>query len=306
MRTSASQKLTPAHTPSSVQFAHGFRVSPDTLAAIAALNFALPTTLAGMIKNMKHTYAAIAAACTVVFLTCAPRAEAGGRGTRSDLPCPYGGAGPVNPTLWSPITPTPPSPFNPGAPTANYAALVAGSNITTDSGQGGGLDIIGATQYDWYANPLPAVSTCSDPNAIIAGPIEQVIDYKLTAGGSLNLASGDTEVQFNYDPSVDSTKGVASFTMDGVTFTSTGPLLPTGTDNTFLFSASGALLGALTLDPNSGDTILTAGVPSGWTESGGTVSAPEIDPSTAIAALSLLAGGLAILRGRRSPLIRLR
>jgi hypothetical protein len=258
-----------------------------------------------MINTMKYTFAAIAAACTVVCLTCAPRAEAGGRGIRADLPCPYGGAGPVNPTLWSPITPTPPSPFNPGAPTANYAALVAGSNITTDSGQGGGLDILGATQYDWYAKPLPAVSTCSDPNAIIAGPIEQVFDYKLAAGGSLNLASGDTEVQFNYDSSLNSTKGVASFTMGGVSFASNGPLLPTGTDNTFLFSSSGVLLGALTLD-SSGDTILTAGVPAGWKESGGTVSAPEIDPSTAIAALTLLAGGLAILRGRRSPLVRIR
>lgn len=33
---------------------------------------------------------------------------------------------------------------------------------------------------------------------------------------------------------------------------------------------------------------------------GGAVAAPEIDPSGAMAGLSLLAGGLAVLRGRRS------
>jgi hypothetical protein len=253
---------------------------------------------------MKYTNAAIAAACTIVCLTCAPRAEAGGRGIRADLPCPYGGAGGVNPTLWSATTGT--SPFNPGAPTANTATLVAGSNITTDSGSGGGLDIIGATQYDWYTNPIPAVSSCTDSSAPApSDPVEQVIDYKLAAGGTLGLAAGDTEVQFNYDSSLNSTKGIASFTMDGVSYTSNGPLLPTGTDNTFLFSASGALLGALTLD-SSGDTILTAGVPTGWTASGGTVSAPEMDSATAITGVALLVGGLAVLRASRRRPARVR
>ena len=247
---------------------------------------------------MKYTFAAITAVCTVLCLTCAPRAEAGGRGIRADLPCPYGGAGPPNSTLWSPIAST--SPFNPGALTANSAALVAGSDITTDSGSGGGLAITGATQYDWYTNPIP--STCSPTPS---NPVEQVIDYKLAAGGTLGLAAGDTEVQFNYDSSLASTKGLASFTMSGITFTSNGPLLPTSTDNSFLFGASGALIGALTLDV-SGNTVLAAGVPTGWTESGGTVTVPEIDASTSIAALTMLAGGLAVLRGRRTPLVRIR
>lgn len=35
-------------------------------------------------------------------------------------------------------------------------------------------------------------------------------------------------------------------------------------------------------------------------DAGGPVAAPEIDPASAIAALSLLAGGLAVMRGRRS------
>lgn len=246
---------------------------------------------------MKNTFAAIATVCTALSLACAPRAEAGGRGIRADLPCPYGGAGTT--PLWTPTTGS--SPFNPGAPTANSAALVANTNfITTDSGVGGGLDITGATQYDWYTNPIPSSCTPTPSD-----PIEQVIDYQLAAGGTLGLAAGDTEVQFNYDPSLASTKGIASFTMGGVTFTSNGPLLPTSTDNSFLFSATGAFLGALTLD-SSGNTVLTAGVPTGWTESGGTTTVPEIDPSSAIAALTLLAGGLVVLRGRRTPLVLVR
>jgi hypothetical protein len=254
---------------------------------------------------MKYTSVAIAAVCTVISLTCAPRADAG-HTLRADLPCPYGGAGPVNPTLWSPISASS-SPYNPGAPTANFAALVAGSNITTDSGVGGGVAITGATQYDWYANQIPSVASCSDPNAPVpSDPIEQVINYKLAAGGTLGLAAGDTEVQFNYDPSLASTKGIASFTMGGVTFTSNGPLLPTGTDDDFLFSASGALLGALSLDSN-GNTVLTTGVPTGWTASGGgSVSAPEIDSAQALSGLVLLLGGLTVLRGGwRSLPIRL-
>jgi hypothetical protein len=251
---------------------------------------------------MKYAYAAAVAAVTVASVMCAPSAQAG-HGIRADLPCPYGNAGGVNPSLWSATTGS--SPYNPGAPTAFTAALVSGSDITTDSGVGGGLDITGATQYDWYAAAIPSVASCSDSSSSPANPIEQVIDYKLASGGSLGLAAGDTEVQFNYDPSLASTAGVASFTMGGVTFTSSGPLLPTTTDNSFLFSASGALLGALTTD-SEGNTVLTAGVPTGWTSSsgggGGTTTAPEIDPSYALSGFVLLVGGLAVIRGGRRTL----
>jgi len=41
-------------------------------------------------------------------------------------------------------------------------------------------------------------------------------------------------------------------------------------------------------------------VDGGGAGSGGTVAAPEFDPSVALAALTLLVGGLAVLRGRRS------
>lgn len=46
-------------------------------------------------------------------------------------------------------------------------------------------------------------------------------------------------------------------------------------------------------DPDSGHSGSSGG-------SGGSVAAPELDPAAALAALTLLTGGLAVLRGRRS------
>jgi hypothetical protein len=134
---------------------------------------------------MNHTIAALTAICSVVCLSSAPPAQAtAGRGIRADLPCPYGGAGPPNPTEWSPVTPTPSIPFNPGAPTANSAVLVAGSGITTDDFAVGNA-ITGATQYDWFTNPIndPSVQ-CPDPTSTAPLPVEQVIDYTLAAGNA--------------------------------------------------------------------------------------------------------------------------
>lgn len=60
----------------------------------------------------------------------------------------------------------------------------------------------------------------------------------------------------------------------------------------WFYSTWGAILGIT--DPDSGQTN---GNPSG----GGTfAAAPEFDPASALAALTLLSGGLAVLRGRRS------
>jgi hypothetical protein len=243
----------------------------------------------------------------VAALACAPRAEAGGHGIRADLPCPYGGAGPPNPTEWKPVTPTPSIPFNPGAPTANSAVLVAGSGITTDDFSVG-YSITGATQYDWFTNPIPDVTTgCPDPTSTAPLPVEQVIDYTLAAGqdGSNGLpplpAAATEEVVFNYDAILKNAAGTASFTLGGSTFTSLGGTLPTLTDNDFIFGANGLFLGSISTDSLS--PVFSSAVPQGWTctgSCGGTVAAaPEIDPASSIAAFTLLAGGLAVLRGRR-------
>jgi hypothetical protein len=255
-------------------------------------------------QNVKHSLVALTVICSVAALACAPRAEAGGHGIRADLPCPYGAAGPPNPDEWSPVTPTPSIPFNPGAPTANSAVLVAGSNITTDD-LSVGYTITGATQYDWFTNPIPDVSTgCPDPTSTAPQPVEQVIDYTLAAGqtGPNGLPAAATEeVVFNYDSSLKDGVGTASFTLGGSTFTSLGGILPTTTDNDFIFGAGGVFLGSI----NTGNpaNLFSSAIPDGWActgSCGGTVAAaPEIDSASSIAAFTLLAGGLAVLRGRR-------
>jgi hypothetical protein len=257
---------------------------------------------------MKFACASIAALCSLASLAYAPQAQAG-HTIRADLPCPFGGGGSPGPTAaW--VVASGASPFNPGGPTTNPATLSAVLANLPEPTDEAGLTITAATQYDWYTNPIPSALSCTDmPNA--PGPIEQVIDYTL-AGGSLGLAAGDTEVEFNYDGSLNGAKGTASFVMGGVTYTSAGTTLPTGANNQndFIFSKSGALVGALVVDPNSEIASINSGVPTGWTASGGggggTVTAPEIDPTSAIAALTLLAGGLAVLRGGRRTLLPVR
>jgi len=121
--------------------------------------------------------------------------------------------------------------------------------------------------------------------------------------------AGDVEVEFNYntffDPTLATTAGTASFTLGGVTYMSKGTLLPTTTDNDFLFNSAGVLIGEIVTASN-GTASVVAGVPEGWTikssGGGGTVTAPEIDPASSIAGMTLLAGLLAVSRGRRRTL----
>jgi hypothetical protein len=264
---------------------------------------------------MKHTIAAVTAICSVVYLTCAPRAEANSqKSIRADLPCPYGG---VNAGAWVPTSPSSLNP-NPGllvgnstTPIAASVFLAAGPNLPSDTDDNGlALASTGTGQFDWYVNPIPAASNCSDPSFNGGDmPVEQVIQFSLASGnyslggggGNLAVAAGDTEVEFNYASTLSGTAGVASFTMGGVTYTSIGASLPTGTANDFLFDQSGKLLGSLGQDSADNPTFAAA-LPDGWTSSagGGTISAPEIDSASAVAALTLLMGGLAVLRGRRT------
>lgn len=255
---------------------------------------------------MKSLSAAVAL-CSVAYLTLIPLAQAGGaRGISADLPCPYGGAGAPNANAWSPIAGT--SPYNPGLVTSNTTTLVGGSNITQDQVQ---LSIVSAVQYVYYSSPIPPASDCAaDPFTVNPnGPLEQVMTWTMANNAAISQA-GDVEVEFNYntffDAALATTAGTASFTMGGVTYMSSGTLLPTSTDNDFLFSSTGALKGEIVTD-TSGNASLVAGVPQGWTiESssggGGTVSAPEIDPASAAAGITLFAGLLAVLRGGRRTL----
>jgi hypothetical protein len=131
--------------------------------------------------------------------------------------------------------------------------------------------------------------------------VEQVIDYTLAAGNAGLPVAATQEIDFNYDPTLAGLTGTASFTLGGSTFTSLGGILPTTTDNDFIFGAGGLFLGSIST--TSGNPVFSSAVPDGWTctgSCGGTVaSAPEIDASSSIAAFTLLVGGLAVLRGRR-------
>jgi len=128
-----------------------------------------------------------------------------------------------------------------------------------------------------------------------AGITEQVIVYSLADGQSLPVlgsssqtftTSGAFEVDFNY--AATSATGcageTASISVGSQKYTSVNPCV--AVDNAFFFNDAG---GKLALE----------GTPSGWAAAGGVVSAPEIDTHSAIAGLSLLLGGLAVLLGRR-------
>jgi hypothetical protein len=255
---------------------------------------------------MKSISVVAASVCSLAFLTSVPLAEASGggsKGMRADLPCPYGGSGGINADLWSPTNGT--SPFNPGLVTANTATLVAGSTAL-ENGDQNQLAITSAIQYVYYSSPIPDASLCSaDPFSVNPnGPLEQVLSY--TMGDTAISQAGDIEVEFNYNtaavPTLAATAGTASFTIGGVTYASTGSLLPTSTDNDFLFSSTGALIGEIVTATN-GTASVVSGVPQGWTiktsGGGGTMMAPEIDPASSFAAVTLLAGLLAVVRGGR-------
>jgi hypothetical protein len=95
-----------------------------------------------------------------------------------------------------------------------------------------------------------------------------------------------------------------SFTWGNTTYTG-----GCGSTTDFLFDSSNNLAGYVTDSTGGPSTIyLATSLPTniGWTESGGgsTVMAPEIDPQSSIAAITLLAGCLVVLQGNRRRLRR--
>jgi hypothetical protein len=127
--------------------------------------------------------------------------------------------------------------------------------------------------------------------AVGAQPDAQVAVWDLNKGP---FGSQETELELNgWCPGGSG----ASLKFGGNTYT--GGCGGSSTD--LLFSQSGSLVGYVTDAANGTATIHAGTSVPGWTESG-VVSAPEMDPSTAMAGLTLLLGGLAVLRGgRRAP-----
>jgi len=246
---------------------------------------------------MKYTFSALMALVSIASVTTSSLAWAGGHGILADVPCPYGSGG----DPWTPSSAGSGS-YSPGyrptGVTNNTATLMGTSQVINQDG----LSFNSAVQYDTYAASIPPASDCAALSNNAPNPIEQILVYNLASGsnGNFSYAANDSEVVFGYDGSLASQTGNASFTMGGVTYTSTGPLLPTTTDNDFLFNSSGQLIGALVTDSGGDVTLNTTNpVPTGWTASGTVSPAPEIDSSLAISAFTLLAGCLAVARGGR-------
>jgi len=163
--------------------------------------------------------------------------------------------------------------------TLNGAALnnVASSFIATSG-----------TMYQYYSGAISTGGTANIPES-------QVSIWK--------LANSDFEIELNgWCPGGSG----ATFKFDGNTFAG-GCASTSPTD--LLFSSSGTVLGFVSYANGdaSSPSMGTLANLTGWTENGTvlggtTISAPEIDPSSTAAALALLVGGLAVLRGGRRSL----
>jgi hypothetical protein len=122
----------------------------------------------------------------------------------------------------------------------------------------------------------------------VAVPNEQtIIDPVPVTSGTTSTFS----VQFNYADTFGGPAETASLTVNDTTYTAKNPGALSDTTGVLTF-VNGVLQGAANYVGSWTET--TSG---GGGNPGGGMSAPEIDPASAISALTLLAGGLAILRG---------
>ncbi|MFI4890387.1 MAG: NF038129 family PEP-CTERM protein [Steroidobacterales bacterium] len=185
----------------------------------------------------------------------------------------------------------------------NTASLVGtGSTLTFDFISGGGTQLNSATISDFATNgtlvsggvnsgsvsgALPGTVTLT--NAAFFNEIQQGITLGSTISFQVDLTTSA--------PSSGSLPDTLSFfLLDSTATTSLIPTTdPTGADSLVTAQVDGSPTGILDIfsgsSPSGGVTV-TAG--------GGSTAAPEIDASTAMSALTLLLGGLAVLRGRRN------
>jgi hypothetical protein len=282
---------------------------------------------------MKTTLAMLLTVCSLGALTGAPSAEANSS-IRADLPYPFGPGGSPDNNAWMQLLPTLTPPASTGLPTTFApvsVTLVSGSEILMDQAN---VDVLASNsvQYDAYAAAIPTATYDPGNPQNAPGPVTQIlyytvagadvltndIDNTMALDSSVLAAAGGTEIEFNYDSAQINAAnlGPASFTFGGTKYTSAsgGNGLLFGADN-FVFDSAGKFLGSFVADPISGTTSLVAGVNgaiAGWTSGSstgtgtgtgtGTMGAPEIDPSSAIAALTLLAGGLVVLSSKSRAL----
>lgn len=231
---------------------------------------------------MKHSILALSALCSALCVFIAPRAEAG-HSIRIDE-----GNGTGCMSTWTTVSdPTGAAAFSPGGTFGSEVACapnsgspadlfpngVAANDASTAIGGGAPYVATGGEMFQFY------------PGAPSPTPSAQIVAWTLT--------NSDTEVEMNgWCPGGAS----GSFTWGANTYK--GGCSGAATD--FLFNSAKGFIGFVNDSTNTVD--LVSRVPTGWTSTGsGSVSAPEIDSSSAMASLTLLAGGLAVLRSRRQP-----
>jgi hypothetical protein len=257
---------------------------------------------------MRYNFAVLSAVSLLVCLASANRAEAGGTG-RSTRIDDENGAGCMS-TYTTDVSNSASFNFTPGgvylnqtACTPNSAAIPVPTSVLfpdgTFNGASGGsaaspFIATGGAMYQYFTGAITTGSTNNIPDAQVS-----VWDLK-------NL---DTEVELTgWCPGGSG----ASFKFGGNTFAGG---CSAGSAEDLLFNFAGSVVGFVTYtngDPSTAAVDLSLKDLTGWTENGtaiggsGTVGAPEIDASSAVAAMTLLFGGLAVLRGGRRSLVRFR
>jgi hypothetical protein len=270
---------------------------------------------------MKHTVVGLVALCSVGTLAFALHAEA--RGIRADNPetpgCqinnwstnsdPYAGQLTISPggiSVGSGGTDTLVTCMSNGdnsiVNTVNPTDLTA----TTDQNSFFVMNGNDGSPYPMQTNE--AFGANKDPSFLAtSGELYQFVANSSSGVGPVDadavvwtLSNSDTEIELN-DWCTAGSSG-ASVTWGKNTFSGGCG----NSTNDLLFNKAGVLIGYvndLAFGQGTGPLVLVnaTSLPTGWSSSA--VTAPEIDPASVIAALTLLAGGLAVLRGRRTPVV---
>lgn len=254
---------------------------------------------------MKHTLAALAAIFSLACLTFAPSAKA--RSIRADSP---GNVGCQLQNWSNPQTLAGPSPFTPGGVTfgasgTDYVVTCNSNsdNSTLTSDKNSFFNVNSNVDPPYPIQPNESYGATQNTSyKATSGVLYQIISNGSGANNNTSgfmdseivawtLSNTDIELELNNWCSVGA--GGASLTWGKNTFSGGC----SSSTNDLLFNKSGNLIGYVK-DLGSTLTLVTAtSLPTDWTSAG--VAAPEIDPSSTFAALTLLAGGLAVLRGSR-------
>jgi hypothetical protein len=163
--------------------------------------------------------------------------------------------------------------FNPGASASQYR-IITDANLPP-------ADFPFLAKGDAYV--WNATDSQGEPN-------DQEFVLSLTSATSFSLTFNDDAFSCKGD--------AAAFTLNGTTYRSGSPCsagMPLGTTDPSCPKCTGYNTSAFTFEVKNGAVQLDGAVPKGWS----VVSAPEIDVHSAASGLTLLAGFIAIVLGRR-------